>query len=147
MALEPVGGGSPEDTAFTPISTEHTQRVNNNGTTTPIVNITAQSKMYGVQFTFTMLESTWQIDGGPPETGLKTSQVNAICGYDHVVGFYTQADTGADLILYNYAHIVVGNDLNGVTDEAVVRMDHIGEQSTFAAIDKSWQRVQAMGVS
>lgn len=147
MALEPVGGGGGASAAYTPVAIQRTFRVNADGTFTPVVNVTAISTLYGVQFTFTMLASVWDADGGPPLTELRTEWVNAVCAYDHVVGFHTEVDQGPDQILYNYGVITVGTADASITDEVRVRMDHLNDQSTFAAIDAAWKRLQAMGAS
>lgn len=145
MALQPVGGGDASDHPYTLIGTQRTSRVNNDGTLTPVINITAQSVLYGVQFTFTILLTTWNEDGGPPIIAERTSWVDEICGHDHVQGFYSEADTGPDLILYNYGVIVVGTDDGAITDETRARMDHLNDGATFAAIDATWNRLTAAG--
>lgn len=145
MALQPVGGGDAADHPFRLIGTERTSRVNNDGTLTPVINVTAASVLYGVQFTFTMLLATWIADGGPPLTAERTNEVDTICAHDHVQGFYSEADTGPDLILYNYGVIVVGTDDGAITDTVRVRMDHLNDSSTFGAIDATWNRLVAMG--
>jgi hypothetical protein len=124
-----------------------TLRVNNDGTFTPVVNITALSNKYGVQFTFTILASTYDADGGPPETELRTEWVDAVCGHPHVVSFYTQQDQGPDQVLYNYAQIGVGPEGATEGDVVSVRMDHLNDPSTFGAIDASWNRQVDLGVS
>jgi hypothetical protein len=131
------------DTAYRLIAAQRTFRVNSDGSTSPVVNVTAQSQKYGVQYTWTILGQTWDQDGGPPAIALKTEQVNAICGHDHVLDFRTEQDQGASGQLFNYAVITVGTDDELVTDEARVRMDHIGEPAAFAAIDTVWRRIAA----
>ena len=147
MALEPVGGGDAADHPYIPISVQRTFRALNNGTFQPIVNVTAQSALYGVQFTFTMKASTWDSDGGPPLTAERTAWVDQICGHDHVQGFYTDQDTGPDNLMYNFAHIVVGTDDGAITDEAVVRMDQLNTTATFQKIADVWSRLVAIGAS
>src|SRR5438045_4203424 len=111
-------GSIVEDTAYTLIGASRTFRVNPDQTTTSIVNVAAQSQKYGVQYTWTMLASTWDVDGGPPAIALKTEQVNALCGHDHVQDFRTEQDQGPSGVLYNYAVITVGTDDQAITDEA-----------------------------
>lgn len=145
--LAPVGGS---DTAQTPYqlvgNPVRTFRVNNDGTFTPVVNITAIALQYGVQFTFTLLASTYDTDGGPPLTAERAGWVDAVCGYPHVIGFRTETDQGPDQVLYNFAVISVGAEGESEGDEVRVRMDHLGDQATFAAIDAAWKRMQALGV-
>lgn len=137
--------GTIDTAAYTPVATVHTDRVNNDGTLTPIVNITAQSDAYGVQFTFTITEATWQADGGPPETALRTEWVNAICAHDHVIGFYTEQDQGPSQVIYNYAVITVGTADGALTGVVRVRMDQLNTPGAFAAIDAEWARITALG--
>jgi hypothetical protein len=124
-----------------------TFRVNNDGTFTPIANITAASKTYGVQFTFTILAKTLDEDGAPAETGLRTEWVDTICAHDHVVGFRTEVDQGPDGVLYNYGVITVGTDDGAISDEVRVRMDQLNAPATFGLIDASWKRLVALGAS
>lgn len=124
-----------------------TFRVNNDGTFTPVVNITAQSALYGVQFTFTLLASTYDTDGGPPLTAERAAWVDEICGYRHVVDFRSEVDQGPSQVLYNYGVITVGPEGATDGDEVRVRMDMLNLPSTFAAIDAAWARMQALGVT
>lgn len=147
MALQPVGGGDAADHPYRLIGTNRTSRANNDGTYTPVVNITLQSVLYGVQFTFTILASTFDGGGAPPLEAERTAWVDQICGHDHVQGFRSEQDTGPDLILYNFGVITVGTDDGAITDEVRARMDHLNDSSTFAAIEKSWQRLVEAGAS
>jgi hypothetical protein len=147
MALAPVGGSDTADHPYIPISSARTFRVNNDGTFTPVVNVTAASATYGVQFTFTILASTWDTDGGPPLTAERAGEVDEVCAHPHVVGFRTETDQGSDQVLYNYAVITVGTDDGAITDETRVRMDQLGGGATFAQIDATWKRLQAWGAS
>src|SRR5207248_5143075 len=123
-----------------------TFRVNPDGSTTPVINVTAQSKKYGVSYTWTMLASAWDTDGGPPLIALKTEQVNVICGHEHVQDFRTETDQGPSQQLFNFAVITVGTDDGAITDDVRARMDHIGDPSVFALIDADWVRItDAMG--
>jgi hypothetical protein len=140
-----AAGGTNIDSASIYVGQQRTFRVNDDGSTTEIVNVSRQSVKYGVQYTWTILATTWDTDGGPPEIGLKTEEVNAICGHDHVQGFRTEADQGPSNILYHYAVITVGTDDQAVTDETRVRMDMIGLPSAFAAVDATWKRLQDAG--
>lgn len=145
MALPPVGGGDASDHPYQLIGTTRTFRVNTDGTFTPVVNITAASRLYGVQFTFTLLASTFNTDGGPPLTAERTAWVDEICGYRHVQGFHSETDQGPDQVLYNFGVIEVGTDDGAITDETRVRMDHLNDQATFAAIDATWKRLVDLG--
>ena len=148
MALEPVGGGDAADHPYRMVGGPvRTFRVNNDGTTTAVVNITAVSVLYGVQFTFTILASTYDADGGPPLTAERTAWVDQVCGHDHVIGFHTEVDQGPDQVLYNYAVITVGPDGQTEGDTVTVRMDHLNDVATFSAINASWARQVALGVT
>jgi hypothetical protein len=129
------------------IGVNRTFRVNSDGTFTPIANITAASKTYGVQFTFTILATTLDNDGAPSETALRTEWVDTIAAHPHVVGFRSEVDQGPDQVLYNYGVITVGTDDQTITDEVRVRMDQLNEPSTFGAIDACWKRLVALGAS
>ena len=145
--LQPVGGGDAADHPFIFVSADRTNRVNADNTFTPIVNITCQSTLYGVQFTFTILASTWDGGGAPPLEAERTGWVDEVCGYPHVIGFRCEQDQGPDRVLYNYAKIVVGPEDATTGDEVTVRMDQLNKPSTFAAIDRAWQLLSDAGAS
>lgn len=144
MALEPVDGGANEDT-YTPISQASSWRVNADGTVTPVEVITVRSDKYGVTFTFNITQRTFQTDGGAGESGLRTSQVNYIAGYDHVQGVRWEEDTGPDGGLYNWLVITVGTDDGERTTEVRARMDQLGDGNTFAAIRAAWANIVKLG--
>ena len=147
LPVEPSGTGPPGGRTYTPVGGPvRGFRVNNNGTFTPIVTITATSNKYAVQFTFTILAATYDNDGGPPETELRTEWVDTICGHAQVVGFRSETDQGPDQVLYNYGVITVGPEGETQGDEVRVRMDHLNDPGTFALIHAAWQRQVALGV-
>ena len=138
--LEPAGAGGGQGLEYNLVGNPvRTFRVNNDGTTTAVVNITAISLLYGVQFTFTMLASTYDAGNGPTVTSQRTEWVNAVCAYPHVVGFHTEVDQGPDQILYNYAVITVGAEGTTEGNTVTQRMDRLGDASTFTLIDSAWQ--------
>jgi hypothetical protein len=147
VALAPVGGGDAADHPYVPVSAARGFRVNNDGTFTQIVTITAQSSLYGVQFTFTILATTFDDDGGPPLTAERTAWVDEICGHANVQDFWSEVDQGASQVLYNYGVITVGTDDKAITNQVRARMDQLNDQATFAAIDKAWKQLQALGAS
>jgi hypothetical protein len=147
VALPAIDDGIVSPHPFQLIGTVRTFRVNSDGTFTPVVNITARSRTYGVQFTFTIRASTFEADGAPPLTALRTEWVDTVCAHDHVQGFHTEQDQGPDQVLYNYAVIVVGTDDESITDEVRVRMDALNTPATFGAIDTAWRRLVALGAS
>jgi hypothetical protein len=150
MALDKVeggggtGGGTTE--GYTPISIFRTFRVLADNSTQNIQSVTVQSDLYGVAFTFFIDAKTWDTDGGPPFIHDMTGYVNNVCGEDHVVGFRSEQDLGADGQLYNYAVITVGNEDGSQTDEARVRMDALRTGAEVPAIAAAWARLQAAGV-
>ena len=135
------GGATVEDYAYNLINANRTFRVNPDGSTTPVVNLTVQSQKYGVVYTWTMLASQWDSDQGKPNAMVKTEQVNVICGSEHVQDFRTETDQGPSQQLYNYAVITVGTDDGAVTNDFRVRMDHIGDSSTLTKIDQVWNQI------
>lgn len=122
-----------------------TFQVNDNNTTTDIEQITARSKRYDVTFTFNVLQSTYQADGAPPLVALKTSEVNQICGHEHVQAVRPSQDQDANGRLFNYLVVTVGTDDRARTSEVTIRMDRIGLPSAFAAIDAAWSLLTQLG--
>lgn len=145
--LEPVGGADASAYPYVFVGASQTQRVNNDGTFTPVVNITIQSAFYGVQFTYTILKSTWDSGGAPQTEGQHTEWVDAVCAYPHVIGFHTDPEQGQDQVIYNYAKILVGPEGATTGIEVQQRMDHLGDPNTFTMIDNAWKQLQAVGAS
>lgn len=140
------GGDTPGGSAYVLIGQARTFRVNTSANTfTPIVNVTAQSVAYGVQFTWTVPASTVDNDGLPSVATQKTGEVNQICATAHVQDLRTEQDQGPSQVLYNFAVITVGTDDQSITDEVRVRMDMINEPAAFQAIADSWARLVAAG--
>jgi hypothetical protein len=146
MALQPVSGGDAASHPFRLVGAVSTTRSNNDGTFTPVVNITCQSTLYGVVFTFTILQSTFDTDGGPPIEAERTAWVDEICGHAHVVDFRSETDQGPSQVLYNYGVITVGNPEETATTEVRQRMDHLNDPSTFGMIDEAYKRLVAAGL-
>ena len=94
MALEKLEPGDAADHPYRLVGLQRTTRANNDGTFTPVVNITCQSVLYGVTFTFTILASTFDTDGGPPLEAERTAWVDEICAYPHVQDFWSETDQG-----------------------------------------------------
>lgn len=141
------GGGGTTGPNYTLNAVSRTYRVNPDQTTTPIVNITATSNLYGVVFSFTILAATFDANGAPPLVSLRTSEVDQICGHPQVQDFRTETDQGVSQVLYNFAVVTVGDAAQAYTGEVRIRMDMIGLPSAFAAIDNEWQLLVAMGAS
>jgi len=135
-------GATVADYAYNLISATRTFRVNSDGSTTPVINVTAQSQKYDVLYTWTMLAATWDSDQGGPAVSLKTEQVNAICDWPHVQDFRTETDQGASQVLYNFAVITVGTDDEAITNDLRVRMDHLNASSVFTQIDALWAQIE-----
>lgn len=147
IAIIDDGGAPGVGHPYKLIGTVRTFRVNNDGTFTPVVNITALSATYGVQFTFTITAQTFQADGARTQAELRTEWVDTIAAHEHVIGFHSEVDQGPDQILYNYGVIQVGTEDGAISDEVRVRMDQLNTPATFAAIEASWQRLVALGAS
>jgi len=147
VALEPVGGGDAADHPYRFVGAQEGFRRNNDGTFLAIVNLTIASRLYDVQFTFTIKKSTYDGGGAPPLEAERTAWVDEICGHDHVQGFYSEQDSGPDGIQYNYGVITVGTD-DGLAETFVrQRMDRLNDQNTFAMIDKAWNLLVGAGAS
>jgi hypothetical protein len=136
--------GDAGSSAYTFLGSVRTFRVNPDQSTTPVVNVTAQSTVFGVQFTWTVLAETWDASGPAGVIPQKTGEVNLICGKPHVQDFRTEQDQGPSQVLYNFAVITVGTDDQSITDEVRVRMDHISPPPN-AQIDAVWQRLADAG--
>jgi hypothetical protein len=141
------GDGASIGGEFRLIGSVRTFRVNADQTTTPVVNVTAQSVAFGVQFTWTVLAAKWDADGPAAFVPIKTAEVNTICAHPHVQDFRTETDQGPSQVLYNYAVITVGTDDQAITDEVRTRMDSIGLPAVFGQIEHAWSQLAAAGAS
>ena len=139
------GGDLASPDAYQIVGQTSTFRVNANNTTTAIEQITARSLKYDVTFTFNVTAATYAADGAPPLVALKTSEVNALAGHDHVVAVRGEEDQGADGNLYNYLVVTVGTDDGERTSDVRIRMDAIGLPSAFGAVDAAWTLMQNLG--
>jgi hypothetical protein len=145
VALAPVSGDSVGTSGYSIVGQFTTFQVNDNNTTTPIEQITARSDKYGVTFTFNVLKSTYDADGGAVLASEKTAQVDQIGAHDHVVGLRGGQDQDPNGHLYNYLFVTVGTDDLARTSEIQIRMDHLGDVAAFAAIDRAWTLLQDLG--
>lgn len=140
------GGSAPGGAAYVLIGTERTFRVNTAASTfTAVVNLTAQSVAYGVQYTWTVLAKTVDSDGAPASADLTTGWVDQICAAAHVQDFRSEQAQGPSQVLYNYGVITVGTDDESITDEVRVRMDQLNTPGAFKAIADCWSRLVAAG--
>jgi hypothetical protein len=140
-----IDGGSAADDQYQVVGQVSTYRVNNNNTTTPIEQITARSIKYDVTFTFNVTQSAYLGAGAAILAQNKTSQVNALAGYDHVIGVRGEEDQGSDGNLYNYLVVTVGTPDGERSSDVRIRMDHVGDPSAFAAISRAWDLLVALG--
>jgi hypothetical protein len=144
VLLDPEGGDAPVD-AYDVIAQLSTYRVNNNNTVTPIEQITTRSQQYDVVFTFNVTQQTYLNAGAANLARLKTSEVNAIAGIDHVIGVRGEEDQGTDGNLYNYLVVTVGTPDGERQSDVRIRMDNIGEPSAFGQIHRAWDLLVALG--
>jgi hypothetical protein len=145
------GGTSPEAAAYRLIAAARIQRVTSDNTLQNIVQVTAQSLMFLVTFTWFVEPLSWTADGAPGTVGLKTSQVNTICAHEHVIGFRSVQDQDASRLLNNYAIITVGRDDGSAQNENdasfhPVRMDQLDGTLPFDVIDALYAPLAAVGV-
>lgn len=139
--VETAPGGDNSTSAYTLVAAAPTSRVAGDNTIQDVIQVTATSKLYGVTYTWFVEPAAWTTDGGPPLIELKTEQVNAIMGADHVIGFRTVQDQDASRLLVNYGVISVGTADGSIYDEVQVRMDAIGTTAAFGAIESTWARL------
>lgn len=123
----------------------NTFRTNQNNTTTPLVELSAYSLVYGVTYTWAVTTATYLADGGDVLASEKTAQVEQICAHEHVQGFRTEKEEDRSSLLYNYAVITVGTDDGAITDTCSVRMDQIGTPGAFQIIADTWNRLVTTG--
>lgn len=139
-------GGLGTSEAYTFLASQRRFRVNPDNSTTEIVDVSAQSSLYQVQYTWSVLAQEWDDSGPAAVIPLKTGEVNVICGEDHVQNFWTETDQGPSNVLYHFAVITVGTADGSITDEVRVRMDHLSPPP-LAQIDAAWQRLAAAGAA
>lgn len=143
--LPPPNGPGVADTEFSLLGVVRTFRVNPDATTTPIVLLTAMSKLFQVTYSWFVTEANFLADGAPALAQLKTTEVNAICHVAHVQAFRTEQDQDRSGLLFNQAVITVGTPDLRITTDVLVRMDQIGNASTYALIDAAWALLLNLG--
>lgn len=143
--LQAENSGGAEPTEYQLIGAVATFRVNQNNTTTPIVEITARSVLYDVQFTWDVLKTTFDASGAKNLAELKTSQVNEVAAHANVQALRSEKDQDRSGLLYNYLVITVGTPDLTITNDVTVRMDHVGDSSTFTLIDNTWKQLVDSG--
>jgi len=141
--IEPGDVGAPG--RYNLLGVVNTFRVNQNNTTTPLVELTAYSIVYGVTYTWAVSKATYVADGGDVLASEKTAQVEAICAAPHVHAPPTEKDEDESDLLYNYAVITVGTDDGAIADSTSVRMDQLGTPGAFQAIADTWARLVKTG--
>lgn len=138
-------GGPPDLAAFTGVGVMQTFRVKPDNITEPVVQITATSVLYGVTFTWFITEATFQADGAKNAAQQMTTDVNAVCGYQHVQDFRSEQDQGPSGLLYNYGVITVGTDDGAFSYPVTKIMDQINTPATFGLIDDAWAKLVELG--
>jgi len=145
MLQKPDGGDVGAPGRYNLLGVVNTFRVNQNNTTTPLIELSAYSTLYGVTYTWAVTKATYVADGGDVLASEKTAQVEAICADAHVQGFRTEKEEDASGLLYNYAVITVGTDDGAIADSTSVRMDQLGTPGAFQAIADCWARLVKTG--
>lgn len=143
--LQAEDSGSVEPTEYRLVGAVPTFRVNQNNTTTAIVELTAYSPLYGVQYTWDVLKTTFDRDGGKALAEQKTEQVNAVAAHPHVQALRSEKEQDRSGLLYNYLVITVGTPDLAITTDVTRRMDQLADTATAAAIDKAWKTLVAAG--
>jgi hypothetical protein len=148
LAQNPDGGGDVTGVNnYILVGVQKVPRVNSDTTTETVVQITVKSKMYLVTFTWFMTLKTYNSDGYTAAAALKTSEVDQICGHEHVQGFRSEQDQDASNLLINNAVIDVGTDDGNILEPIRYRMDQIDRPGVFQAIDDAWAKLVKLGAS
>lgn len=137
--------GGVADDAYALVGVQQTFRVQADGTTLPIVLITAYALLYGVTFFWFIEEATYASGNAGAAIGQKTRDVNGVCGAPHVQGFRSEQDQDPSGLLYNYGVITVGTDDLSITGTVRQRMDRLAQQATFQLIADEWSLLQSIG--
>lgn len=140
-------GANADEAAYTLKGVLDTFRVNANNTTTDLVQITAVSVKYGVEYTWDLSKATFDGEGAKNAAELMTQQVNQLMSAAHVIGARPSQDQDVSGVLYNYLVVIVGVPDGSIQTEVSIRMDHIGLPSAFGAVDDAWKQLVALGAS
>lgn len=140
-------GDYPSSSAYKLIAVARTSRAVSNTDVQNVVQVSAQSDLYHVTYTWFVDPSNWTAGTNAGLIGAKTAEVNQVCAHEHVIGFRTVQDQDASRLLVNFAVITVGTDDGSIQDDVVVRMDRINNPGTFAQIDAMWQTLVEAGAS
>src|SRR5690242_538856 len=99
MLQQPGGGDVGAPGRYNLLGVVNTFRVNQNNTTTPLIELSAYSTLYGVTYTWAVTKATYVADGGDVLASEKTAQVEAICADAYVQGFRTEKEEDASGLL------------------------------------------------
>lgn len=141
-----TGGDVQTLEAYRFLASQRRFRINPDNTTTEVVDVSAESVLYGVQFTWSVLAETWDASGPAGVIPAKTGEVNLICAKPHVQDFWTESDQGPSNVLYHFAVITVGTADGAITDQVRARMDNISPPPN-AQLDAVWQRLADAGAT
>jgi hypothetical protein len=141
------GSGGTADDAYGLVGVVSTFRVNNNNTTTDLVEITARSVKFGVEYTWDILKATFDGEGAGNAAAEKTAQVNYIAERDHVYAVRSVPDQDKSGVLYNYLVVTVGTDDGSSTVDVLIRMDELDAPASFGALDAAWKNLQDLGAA
>jgi len=149
MALLPVDLGSQgvSSEAYTLVSAARTSRVKADNTVQDVIQVTAQSSLYLVTYTWFVEPDRWNLEAHTAIIGPMTANVNEVCGYRNVIGFRTVQDQDVSRLLVNYGVITVGTPDGSIQDEVQVRMDHLNTEHTFQLIDDAAAVLKAAGAN
>lgn len=137
--------GAVATTNYQLIGVVATFRLNQNNTTTPLMELTVRSTLYDVQFTWDVTKATFDGSGGQVLASEKTAQVNEIAALPHVQALRSEKEQDRSDLLYNYLVVTVGTQDLAITDDVAIRMDAIGTPGAFTAINEAWARLVAAG--
>jgi hypothetical protein len=131
--------------AYRHIAGGEVPRVNSDGSITKVYSLTAESVLYGVQYTWFIPLATFKTDGAVNAQSSMTATVNNVCAHPHVQDFWTEQVQDRSNLLVNQAVITVGTDDGQSTTTVTKRMDQLGDGTVGAQIDAAWQLVSASG--
>jgi hypothetical protein len=147
VALQPVDGGTSGQGARTIISQRPDILYVSPTVVQDAVTVTVRDTIYGIVFEFTRSVASWE--GGAVEAAATffATNIQALAGYQHVVGIgYTQ-DASASGNLIDQLVVYVGSDDGTQETSFVWPLEQVDSQGVYAKVDATFATLMQVATS
>lgn len=148
MALEPVGGGGGAAAGtYTVLYQRPDILVVGVNNVQDAVTVTVQENTYGIVFSFTRSRSSWEGGAVQAAASFYAGGIQALAGYQHVLGIAYTQDTNASGNLIDQLIITVGTDDGTQAVDLVWPLETIDQPGVYAKVDATFAQVMAVATA